>query len=54
MLLRATTMKPKPGEKIVLQKITMISLEDKEITDMQNVMKVPAVVNLHLANNRIY
>ena len=37
MLFKGTTMKPKPNEKITLNKITMISLEDKEITHMNNI-----------------
>lgn len=52
--MKGTSMKTKPGEKVNLSKVTMISLEEKEITHLANLEKVPNIVNLHLGNNYIY
>ena len=47
-------MKLKQGEHLNFSKVTMISLEEKDITHLTNLEKVPNILNLHLGNNKIY
>ncbi len=54
MLLKGVTLKHKPGEKVILSKITLISLEEKEITKIGEMQKVPLLQNLNLGRNHIY
>jgi Leucine-rich repeat (LRR) protein len=51
-LLKGVTLKGK--EKVPLNKITLITLEEKDITQITEMNKVPQLQNLYLGHNHIY
>lgn len=52
ILLKGVTLRGK--EKVPLNKITLMSLEEKDLTAIAEMEKVPQLQNLHLNRNHIY
>lgn len=52
ILLKGVTLRGK--EKVPLNKITLMSLEENELTKISEMERVPQLQNLHLNRNHIY